>query len=66
MWKDGLCCPGDVALSLQGGWDHISIRANATRASRSTSQETAGEQGLPVRPSGAAGALQGAMGPVCC
>ncbi|KAK1343582.1 hypothetical protein QTO34_016362 [Cnephaeus nilssonii] len=51
---------------IGGGWDHVSIRANATRAPRSTSQETAGEQGLPSGPSRVAGALQEAVGPVCC
>ncbi|KAF6083247.1 tectonin beta-propeller repeat containing 1 [Phyllostomus discolor] len=52
---------------IGGGWDHISIRANATRASRSsTSQDTAGEQGLPGRTSSGPGALQEAIGPVCC
>ncbi|EPQ15900.1 Tectonin beta-propeller repeat-containing protein 1 [Myotis brandtii] len=51
---------------IGGGWDHISIRANATRAPRSASQETAGEQGLPSGPSSVAGALQEAEGPVCC
>uniref|UniRef100_G1PER0 Tectonin beta-propeller repeat-containing protein 1 n=1 Tax=Myotis lucifugus TaxID=59463 RepID=G1PER0_MYOLU len=51
---------------IGGGWDHISIRANATRAPRSASQETAGEQGLPSGPSSVAGALQEAVGPVCC
>ncbi|ELK17408.1 Tectonin beta-propeller repeat-containing protein 1 [Pteropus alecto] len=51
---------------IGGGWDHICIRANATRAPRSVSQETAGEQGLPNGPSLVAGAPQEAMGPVCC
>jgi hypothetical protein len=31
--------PGDMASSFQGGWDHISVRANATRAPRSSSRE---------------------------
>lgn len=61
---------GDMALPFQGGWDHISIRANATRAPRSASQETAGErsgeQGLPSGPAQVAGALQESLGPVCC
>lgn len=55
---------------IGGGWDHISVRANATRAPRSTSQETAvgpsGKQGLPSWPSRVAGALQEACGPVSC
>lgn len=61
---------GDEALSFQGGWDHITVRANATRALRSRSQETAtgrsGEPGLPSTPSRAAGAPHEARGPVCC
>ncbi|XP_016064281.1 PREDICTED: tectonin beta-propeller repeat-containing protein 1 [Miniopterus natalensis] len=51
---------------IGGGWDHISIRANATRASKSAPQETAGKQGLPSGPSSVASALQEAVGPVCC
>nr|KAF6482336.1 tectonin beta-propeller repeat containing 1 [Molossus molossus] len=51
---------------IGGGWDHISIRANATRASKSASQETSGEQGLPSGPSSVASAPQEAVGPVCC
>ncbi|KAL4670089.1 hypothetical protein H8959_008643 [Pygathrix nigripes] len=39
---------------IGGGWDHISVRANATRAPRSSSQEQ--------EPS----ALPEARGPVCC
>lgn len=55
---------------IGGGWDHITIRANATRALRSRSQETttdwSGEPGLPSTPSRVAGALHEAHGPVCC
>uniref|UniRef100_A0A8C4KYG6 Tectonin beta-propeller repeat containing 1 n=1 Tax=Equus asinus asinus TaxID=83772 RepID=A0A8C4KYG6_EQUAS len=55
---------------IGGGWDHISIRANATRAPRSESLETAGErsgeQGLPSGPAQVAGALQESLGPICC
>ncbi|XP_025281995.3 tectonin beta-propeller repeat-containing protein 1 isoform X1 [Canis lupus dingo] len=55
---------------IGGGWDHITVRANATRAFRSRSQETAtdwsGEPGLPSTPSRVAGASQEAHGPVCC
>ncbi|XP_072609253.1 tectonin beta-propeller repeat-containing protein 1 isoform X2 [Vulpes vulpes] len=55
---------------IGGGWDHITVRANATRAFRSRSQETAtdwsGEPGLPSTPSRVAGASQEARGPVCC
>ncbi|KAF3813894.1 hypothetical protein GH733_017926 [Mirounga leonina] len=55
---------------IGGGWDHITVRANATRALRSRSQETAtgwsGEPGLPSTPSRAAGAPHEAHGPVCC
>lgn len=65
-----LAAMGDKALSLQGGWDHISVRANATRALRGRSQERAAqcavEQGLPSAPSGVAGAAQEAPGPICC
>ena len=61
---------GDEALSFQGGWDHITIRANATRALRGKSQETttdwSGELSLPSTPSRAAGAPHEAHGPVCC
>ncbi|XP_047570176.1 tectonin beta-propeller repeat-containing protein 1 [Lutra lutra] len=55
---------------IGGGWDHITIRANATRALRSRSQETttdwSGELGLPSTPSRVAGAPHEARGPVCC
>ncbi|XP_035578049.1 tectonin beta-propeller repeat-containing protein 1 isoform X4 [Zalophus californianus] len=55
---------------IGGGWDHITVRANATRALRSRSQETAtgwsGEPGLPSTPSRVAGAPHEARGPVCC
>ncbi|XP_016010636.2 tectonin beta-propeller repeat-containing protein 1 isoform X1 [Rousettus aegyptiacus] len=51
---------------IGGGWDHICVRANATRAPRSASQERAGKQGLPNGPSLAAGAPREARGPVCC
>lgn len=51
---------------IGGGWDYISIRANATRAPRSTSQQVAGEQGPPSGPLQVASAPQEAMGPVCC
>ncbi|XP_066129451.1 tectonin beta-propeller repeat-containing protein 1 [Saccopteryx bilineata] len=51
---------------IGGGWDHVSIRANATRAPRSTAQEPAGEQGLHSGPSSVASAAQEAVGPVCC
>lgn len=75
VWKHGLspwppAATADKALSFQGGWDHITVRANATRAFRSRSQETAtdwsGEPGLPSTPSRVAGASQEARGPVCC
>uniref|UniRef100_A0A8C0KTQ3 Tectonin beta-propeller repeat-containing protein 1 n=1 Tax=Canis lupus dingo TaxID=286419 RepID=A0A8C0KTQ3_CANLU len=75
VWKHGLspwppAATADKALSFQGGWDHITVRANATRAFRSRSQETAtdwsGEPGLPSTPSRVAGASQEAHGPVCC
>ncbi|XP_036682138.1 tectonin beta-propeller repeat-containing protein 1 isoform X4 [Balaenoptera musculus] len=55
---------------IGGGWDHLSVRASATRAPRSSSQETAGkrrgEQGLPSGPSKVAGAPQETPNPVCC
>ncbi|XP_037670097.1 tectonin beta-propeller repeat-containing protein 1 isoform X2 [Choloepus didactylus] len=35
---------------IGGGWDHISIRANATRTPRSGSQEAGGEQEAPGGP----------------
>ncbi|XP_025778924.1 tectonin beta-propeller repeat-containing protein 1 [Puma concolor] len=55
---------------IGGGWDHISVRANATRALRGRSQERAaecsGERGLPGAPSGVAGVPQEAPGLVRC
>lgn len=67
-WAPGSA--GDEALSFQGGWDHISVRANATRALRGKSQERAaecsGERGLPGAPSGVAGVPQEAPGLVRC
>lgn len=55
-----------MVLSFQGGWDYISIRANATRAPRSTSQQMAGEQAAPSGLLQVDSAPQEAMGPVCC
>uniref|UniRef100_A0A8C9JIU2 Tectonin beta-propeller repeat containing 1 n=1 Tax=Panthera tigris altaica TaxID=74533 RepID=A0A8C9JIU2_PANTA len=64
---------GKAGLGLRGhtgGWDHISVRANATRALRGRSQERAaecsGERGLPGAPSGVAGVPQEAPGLVRC
>ena len=55
---------GDSVLFSQGGWDHLSIRASATRAPRSSSQKPASTQnGQP--PSVAGGPWQ-TPGPVCC
>uniref|UniRef100_A0ABI7WA91 Tectonin beta-propeller repeat-containing protein 1 n=1 Tax=Felis catus TaxID=9685 RepID=A0ABI7WA91_FELCA len=55
---------------IGGGWDHISVRANATRALRGRSQERAaecsGERGLPGAPSGVAGVPQEAPSLVRC
>ncbi|XP_074201782.1 tectonin beta-propeller repeat-containing protein 1 isoform X1 [Camelus bactrianus] len=55
---------------IGGGWDHLSVRANATRAPRSSSQETpsrqSGEQSLPSEPLKVAGGPQETLGPVCC
>lgn len=49
---------------IGGGWDHLSIRASATRAPRSSSQKPASKQnGQP--PSVAGGPWQ-TPGPVCC
>ncbi|XP_070636305.1 tectonin beta-propeller repeat-containing protein 1 isoform X1 [Bos indicus] len=49
---------------IGGGWDHLSIRASATRAPRSSSQKPASKQnGQP--PSVASGPWQ-TPGPVCC
>ncbi|XP_004617279.2 tectonin beta-propeller repeat-containing protein 1 [Sorex araneus] len=46
---------------IGGGWDHISVRANATRAPRNETQDTAQElSGVP------GGDPKEAMGPVCC
>ncbi|XP_037363027.1 tectonin beta-propeller repeat-containing protein 1 isoform X2 [Talpa occidentalis] len=55
---------------IGGGWDHISVRANATRAPRGAFQETAGEQSgeqnLPSGPAKVAGAPQETLDPVRC
>ena len=61
---DLLVALGDSVLFSQGGWDHLSIRASATRAPRSSSQKPASKQnGQP--PSVAGGPWQ-TPGPVCC
>lgn len=55
------CLSPGLGLCLQGGWDHISVRANATRAPRSETQDTTREpSGVP------SGDPKEAMGPVCC
>lgn len=55
---------GDSVLFSQGGWDHLSIRASATRAPESSSQKPASKQnGQP--PSMACGPWE-TPGPVCC
>lgn len=53
---------------IGGGWDHLSVRASATRAPRTSSQERAGERSgeQGSGPSSVAAALQETPGPVCC
>uniref|UniRef100_A0A8D1G7N7 Tectonin beta-propeller repeat-containing protein 1 n=1 Tax=Sus scrofa TaxID=9823 RepID=A0A8D1G7N7_PIG len=53
---------------IGGGWDHLSVRANATRVPRTSSQERAGERSgeQGSGPSSVAAALQETPGPVCC
>uniref|UniRef100_A0A8W4FE77 Tectonin beta-propeller repeat-containing protein 1 n=1 Tax=Sus scrofa TaxID=9823 RepID=A0A8W4FE77_PIG len=53
---------------IGGGWDHLSVRANATRAPRTSSQERAGERSgeQGSGPSSVAAAPKETPGPVCC
>ncbi|EPY89041.1 tectonin beta-propeller repeat-containing protein 1-like protein [Camelus ferus] len=71
VWVIANKVQGSRSLSRgTGGWDHLSVRANATRAPRSSSQETpsrqSGEQSLPSEPLKVAGGPQETLGPVCC
>uniref|UniRef100_A0A8D0U3X8 Tectonin beta-propeller repeat-containing protein 1 n=1 Tax=Sus scrofa TaxID=9823 RepID=A0A8D0U3X8_PIG len=53
---------------IGGGWDHLSVRASATRAPRTSSQERAGERSgeQGSGPSSVAAAPKETPGPVCC
>lgn len=70
-WREGLCpltpslvAPGESVLFSQGGWDHLSIRASATRAPGSSSPKPASKQN--GQPPSVAVAPWETPSPVCC